>query len=308
MIICMPASSLSIWFSLTCLFLCFGCGAATSKRSDKDRLPAGSSSQVVRLDEGIVGTLVRPGPGGPYPAVLMLHGFASDRDEVNDMFKRTAEGLAEQGIASLRIDFRGCGDSAGKFRETTIDGQIADAERALAWLRAQDYIDKDLLGLHGFSLGGAIAVLTTSRHLEEIKSLSVWAPTAELRADFLESLGQETFAQATRSGSASRDLGWRKVTLDRRFFESLDKWDVGGALLGFEGPFLAVAGAKDPLKRHALTLAQSVDRMAVVVRDANHIFHDTVEDKSRADTAIQATVVHFTGTLKWKKEDTDADE
>ena len=303
-----PASSLPVWFSLMCLLVA-GCGASGSNKPTKDLLPVGSTSVVVNIDDGIVGTLVRPGGRGPHPAVLMLHGFGSKRDEVNDMFKRTAEGLAEQGIASLRIDFRGCGDSAGKFRETTIDSQIADAERALSWLRAQGDIDKDLLGLHGFSLGAAIAILTTSRHPDEIKSLSVWAPTADLKGDFVASLGQEMFDRAMRQGSASQDLGWRKVTLDKGFFVSLDKWDVDGALLAFEGPFLAVAGARDPLKEHALTLAQSVDRMAVVVRDADHIFHDTVEDKSRADTAIQATVVHFTGTLKWKEDDDEsADE
>ena len=256
---------------------------------------------------GIVGTFARPSSGsGPFPAVLMLHGFASKRDEVNGVFRRTAEGLAGEGIASLRIDFRGSGDSSGNFRTTTIDGQMADAERALQWLRDNQEVDNDLLGLLGFSLGGAIAVLTTSRHTDEIKSLAVWAPTADLQEDFLASLGQDTFDRARRDGSASKDLGWRKVTLDRGFFDSLDEWDVGGAVLGFEGAFLAVAGAEDPLAKHARTLAQSVDRMAVIVRDADHIFYDKREGKSRADTAIQATVVHFTGTLKWKKEDDSA--
>lgn len=281
-----------------CLSKFFG-----SSGKDKSAVKAiGFSSSVVQVSDDLVGTLVRPKQPGPHPTVLMLHGFGSKRDEVGDIYKRTAVGLSAEGIASLRIDFRGSGDSAGEFRTITIDRQIADAEAALAWLQKQDDVDSELLGLLGFSLGGAIAVLTTSRHSDEIKSLAVWAPTAELQADFLESLGRDTFDEARRTGSAKKDLGWREVTLDRKFFDSLEQWDVGGALLAFEGPFLAVAGAKDPLARHARALAQSVDRMAVIVRDADHIFFDAREQKSRADTAIQATVVHFTGTLKWKKE------
>ena len=296
-----------LWSALASLVLagCFSSsGGKSGTRDGSDRFVG----DVVDVGDGIVGTLVQPRTAGPHPAVLMLHGFGSKRNEVGDMFKHTAQGLAGQGIASLRIDFRGSGDSAGAFRKTTIDGQIADAERALAWLRKQKTIDKDLLGLLGYSLGGAIAVLATSRHADEIKSLAVWSPTAELQDDFLASLGEDTFDRARRTGSASKDLGWRKVTLDKGFFKSLDQWDVGGALLAFEGPFLAVAGTEDPLARHARALAQSVDRMAVMIRGADHIFFDTAEDKSRSDTAIQATIVHFTGTLKWKKDDEDSDD
>ncbi len=40
-----------------------------------------------------------------FPAVLMLHGFGSSKDEVGDMYKREARYLARRGYASLRIDF-----------------------------------------------------------------------------------------------------------------------------------------------------------------------------------------------------------
>ena len=59
------------------------------------------------------------------PAVLMLHGFTGDRNEgpvlqpdftfTDTMYERTANELAENGIASLRIDFRGSGESLDQF-------------------------------------------------------------------------------------------------------------------------------------------------------------------------------------------------
>lgn len=63
------------------------------------------------LDNGVVATLAMPASDSAVPAVLMLHGFASVRDEVGEMYKRLAAELGERGIASLRIDFRGWGES-----------------------------------------------------------------------------------------------------------------------------------------------------------------------------------------------------
>ena len=40
-------------------------------------------------------------------AVLMIHGWAGQMDEVGDMYKHLAQRLSDQGIASIRINIRG---------------------------------------------------------------------------------------------------------------------------------------------------------------------------------------------------------
>ncbi len=91
-----------------------------------------SKDTVGRLNNGIGATLVQPAGNGPFPAVLMLHGFGSSRDEVGNLFLKLAMALGEEGIASLRIDFHGWGESTGEMVGSTVDGMVADAESAYA--------------------------------------------------------------------------------------------------------------------------------------------------------------------------------
>lgn len=278
-----------------------GCPVPTSKSTLKVRTPRplkGTSTEV-RIDDRIAGTFVQPASSSPYPTVLMLHGFGSSRDEVGNMFIDAAHALASEGIASLRIDFRGGGDSEGSFEDTTVDGQLEDTKRALKWLQENNAVDPSRIGLLGFSLGAAIAVLTAHQHNFEVHSMVLWSPMGDLSDDFLASLGQDTFDTANRAGRVKKDLGWRTVTLKRAFFDSLDNHDIKRALSSYNGPFLAIAGREDPLSQHAGSLAELVDGMTIFVEDADHIFHALSEDQTRADKVIQATIVRFTGTLKW---------
>ena len=123
-----------------------------------------TSNTTVTLENGVVGTLNRPAGVAKAPVVLMLHGFGSQKDEVGNMYARLADALAERGVGSLRIDFRGFGKSDGDTGSTTVGAQVEDAEAAYQYLTGLDWVDPARIGVIGFSLGGGISTIAAGTH------------------------------------------------------------------------------------------------------------------------------------------------
>ena len=110
----------------------------------------------------LAGTYTVPADMGPFPAVVLLTGSGpEDRNETilgHQPFAVLADYLTRQGIAVLRFDDRGVGQSGGTLAGTTSADYTADAQAALAWLRAQPGIRKNQVGLLGHSQGGTAAI------------------------------------------------------------------------------------------------------------------------------------------------------
>ena len=76
-----------------------------------------------------------------------------------------ADYLTRRGVAVLRFDDRGVGQSGGTLAGTTSLDYAADARAALAWLRARPEVRKNKVGLVGHSQGGTSAIEAASQPL-----------------------------------------------------------------------------------------------------------------------------------------------
>ena len=113
--------------------------------------------------DSLSGTLCLPDPDGSFPVVLMIHGSGPlDRNEnikgqKLDVFNTIADALANAGIASVRYDKRGCGESSGDYYSST---QLAFVNDAINWVDAlhrKDFCRASKVYLLGHSEGAVIA-------------------------------------------------------------------------------------------------------------------------------------------------------
>lgn len=129
----------------------------------------------VRFESGGInlgGTLAFPDGDGPFPAVLFIAGSGeTDRNENTpkyhiNSFYDLSHYLAERGIASLRYDKKGVGQSGGDHWTAGLYDHAEDAMAASRYLRRQKAILPDKTFLVGHSEGAFIAVMLAGQGFE----------------------------------------------------------------------------------------------------------------------------------------------
>lgn len=87
----------------------------------------------------------------PTSVVLFLQGLGAPRSHRYGLWKKTAHGLAEQGIASVRFDYPQLGDSTGVFRAEMDTPPVEEARAVLD--AARDALEVERFGLIGNCMG-----------------------------------------------------------------------------------------------------------------------------------------------------------
>lgn len=109
----------------------------------------------------LAGTLTLPNGAGPFPAAVLVSGSGpQDRNETlfeHKPFWVLADHLTRQGVAVLRYDERGVGESSGEFGSATTEDFTQDALSAVQFLKSQGAIDSLQIGVIGHSEGGLVA-------------------------------------------------------------------------------------------------------------------------------------------------------
>ena len=244
----------------------------------------------------VPGVFVSPGTS-PSAAVLLLHGTASQRDEVGGLYTRLAAALADRGIASLRIDFAGCGESGRPQTDFTVTSELADAAAAVAWLQSQPAVSPDRVAVLGMSQGGMIALLLAASD-PSLSGLVTWSAgvltPSELSSAFPGLL-------ADGAPSAVVDLGYRRFEFSRQWLEEFRSMDLPGAALDLRMSLLAVCGSADTVVDPAASLrlvsgVESADRTLVQLPDADHVFN-VLSNDAVAQRLLAVTTDWLVATL-----------
>jgi pimeloyl-ACP methyl ester carboxylesterase len=150
-------------------------------------------------------------PGEQRPAFIILHGFGGNKDGQGQLV--VAKQFTEWGYVTMRLDFRGCGESEGEHGRIICLDQVADTRNAISYLAGRPEVDSQRIGLVGSSFGAAVAVYTggADQRVAAVISCGGWGngerkfrgqhPTPEAWAKFTNML-QEGKRHRERTGKS----------------------------------------------------------------------------------------------------------
>jgi putative CocE/NonD family hydrolase len=158
----------------------------------------------ISLSDGVrlAATVWMPEGAGPVPAVLEYLPYrrrdgTAARDESNYPY------YAEAGIAGIRVDSRGQGDSEGLFDDEYSPQELADACEVIAWIAAQDW-SNGAVGMMGISWGGFNALQVAALRPPALKAVISIASTADRYNDDIHYKG---------GGLLSANISWAATML-----------------------------------------------------------------------------------------------
>jgi pimeloyl-ACP methyl ester carboxylesterase len=201
----------------------------------------------------ILGTLAEPDE--VTHTCLFLHGLTGTRAE-NGLYTEAAAYLAERHVASLRIDFRGHGQSPEPLADFSPITQIIDTKTAVRWLCSR-FVSRET-SIIGMSFG-ALPGVFASLDMPEIARLCLFVPVLDYRRTFLEPeaprmaqrFTPEAIARAERDGYLP--YGDKPFRIALRLIEELRRLDPLAALRASPAAITIIHGDADPTVPYAVS-------------------------------------------------------
>jgi putative redox protein len=205
------------------------------------------------LGHSLAALIDRP-DGTPRTHCLFAHAFGSTKDLRGA--KWVARALAAKGIATLRFDFTGLGESDGDFAETTFTSTVGDVLAAAEYLRREESAPEILVG---HSLGGAAAIVAAAEIPEAVAVATIGAPST---TDRLQERLLERAPRVLEDGVQEVDVAGTRLRIGRPLVEDLGDHDLREATADLERALLILHSPVDSFV--------SVEEAARLFRAAKH--------------------------------------
>jgi len=214
------------------------------------------------------GRLELPLTGQVRAVALFAHCFTCSK--ASHGATRISAALAAQGIATLRFDFTGLGDSGGEFADSGFAANVDDLVAAANALRDSDVGAPQLIV--GHSLGGAAVIAAASRIPELRAVATVGAPFSVDHV--LEQLGGGV-EQIETDGDTDVTIGGRSFRVGRDFVAQMRDQPQGERLAALETPLLVLHAEDDAIvpfaEGEAIYAAAAQPKSFITLANADHL-------------------------------------
>lgn len=298
----MKKSAITMPFALTALLVTVVAPPANAE----DYASTSTDTLIPSRGVQIPATLVAPvgEADETFPLVVIHHGHGGGRNE-NGGMARVAEALATAGIASIRFDFAGAGDSEEPFTALSYTTMLADSDAALAYARENMPVDEERIGALGYSEGSAVVAMQAGQPDTSYQAVALMGPVAqpgELMGSFFG--GPEAFeayyqdAQTDGFADVTTPFGQVQATSLEWFDETIAA-DPVGDIGSFDGPVLIVWGEAEQIIPYgqveafqAATADSAAPTQVVTIPDADHGY-GFYSEQPEVDAALHGALVDF---------------
>jgi len=205
--------------------------------------------------------------------VLLIHGFMSNKNsETNQILSQR---LSEKGIATIRFDLFGHGESSGQFKHLTLSRCLHQVGSAMQWIQNNGYLNVSIVGS---SFGGLIAIHAAEQY-PHLRSVALKCPVSNYPKIWQNRFSDEGMSRWKKEGTIAFVTEDGKATLDYSYYEDLLKYDTYSSASRITAPTLIVHGDADddvPVEQtirlfDTLRLPNN-QKQCVIVPGADHAF------------------------------------
>jgi len=233
-------------------------------------------------------------PDGPVRAwALFAHCFSCSKDI--HAAQRIARRLTGHGIAVLRFDFTGLGNSGGDFANTNFSSNVEDLVKAAKWLEDNHQAPGLLVG---HSLGGA-AVIAAAPQIKSVKAVATLAAPAD--ADHVRHHFTGKIDEILESGEAEVSLGGRPFRIRKQFLDDIENQALDDVVSKLKAALLVAHSPTDDTvgvdNATRLFVAAKHPKSFLSLDGADHLLSDRKDAEHAADV-IAAWALRYAGEFE----------
>jgi hypothetical protein len=245
-------------------------------------------------NQKLVGLLSLPKNKKP-PIAIIIHGFKGTK-EYYPFVNNSIRPLTNSGIAVLRIDCRGSGESDLEFKDMTIKSESEDVLTAIDYVKSLKEIDSKKIALIGISMGTA-AILIAMKYKPAIKTIVFWGPAWYFNGDrYYDTAKHRKTIKEEGVFYVKQKLAGKSLIAGKKLFKEITTLDIRPFMKFVKIPVLILRGSEDEV------VGTGRDKEAVKLLNAEY---KTIEkgdhnftDKNSEKELIKQTVDWFEKWLK----------
>ena len=171
--------------------------------------------------------------------VLLVHGFMSNKNSETNLI--LTQRLLEKGIATIRLDIFGHGESDGPLNQLTLSRCLHQIDGVMKWIQNNGYVKVSMVGS---SFGGLISIHTAEKY-PDLRRLALKCPVSNYPTIWQNRLSTSGMSRWKEEGLLTFMTEDGKAQLAYGYYEDLLRYDTYATAGRMKTPTLVVHGDAD---------------------------------------------------------------